>query len=160
MTIKASDFRSAVLNPALDALAPAGIPRTAAADALVFATVAQESLVGTWLVQDGGPALGVGQIEPASLNDLVAALTPAQRLAVQKIATPEPYSVQIVTNLKLAVAMVRLFYYHKPFALAATPTVAWVWDIYKTYYNTAAGAASMGEFVNNLALTDLSLPPR
>lgn len=157
MTIKASDFRTVVLTPAMNALVPAGIPNTLVGSGLVFATIAQESLVGTWLLQSGGPALGIGQIEPASLLDLLNALTPAQSLAVKNASTPDPIATQLGYNLKLATMLVRLFYYHKPFPLAPTLSVNWLWTIYKTYYNTNLGAAQMGAFVDNLALTDLGL---
>ena len=157
MTIIASQFRSLVLTPAMDALVPGGIQASPVAAGLVFATIAQESLVGTWLAQSGGPAIGIGQIEPATLAGLKSALTPKLSSALFAISTPEPWATQVYTNLKLATALVRVFYWQLPFPLAPALSVNWLWNTYKTYYNTAAGAAQMGEFVDNLALTDLGL---
>jgi hypothetical protein len=70
MTINASDFRQFVIEPALMQLAPAGIPVTRTAADLLMATAANETDLGTWLNQKPGPALGVFQIEPASLASL------------------------------------------------------------------------------------------
>lgn len=160
MTIKASDFRAYVLNPAMDALVPAGIPRNPVADALVFATIANESLVGTWLVQSGGgPALGLGQLEPPSETTLWAEMTTAEKAAVSGMMTPESLLTQLPYNLKLATALVRLFYWHKPFPLAAVVTTNWLWTIYRQFYNTSMGAAQMGAFIDNLSLTDIGDVP-
>jgi hypothetical protein len=155
MSIKASQFRQCVLSPTMDLLVPAGIPRNLVADALVFATIAQESLVGTYLIQEGGSAVGIGQIEPATLTALNARLSAAEQAALRGIMTPEPLPVQIITNLKLACAFVRLYYWYLPFPLAPTITAQWLWETYKQYYNTVAGAATEQEFAKSLGLTDL-----
>ena len=142
----------------MDALVPAGIPRNPVADALVFATIANESLVGTWLVQaGGGPAIGIGQLEPGSEMTLWRQLTALEMTALTGMMTPEPLLTQLPYNLKLATALVRMFYWYKPFALAPTITANWLWNTYKTFYNTSAGSAQMGAFIDNLALTDIVL---
>jgi hypothetical protein len=160
LTINAAQFRQYVLEPALDALVPAGIPRNPAADALVLATIAQESLLGTYLAQVDGPALGIGQIEPASLADLITRLTAAEYRACLTLVPPNvTFALSLPSNLQLATALVRLFYWHKPFPLATSVTIAWLWATYKQWYNTSAGAANAAKFVTNLGLTDLEVPP-
>jgi hypothetical protein len=154
MTIVAADFRAYVINPALVALEPAGIPVTKVAADLLMATAAMESAVGTWLTQIAGPALGVFQIEPATLTGLLGRLTVMQAAALNGVATPQPASVQINANLVYAAAVCRLFYWLIPAPLPPD-TVSGLWGYYKTYYNTPAGAATMDDFVAALKLTDL-----
>lgn len=155
MSVRPADFRAYVLNPAMAALVPAGVPRSAVADDLVFATIANESLVGRYLHQLAGPALGIGQIEPATEAALWSELTQPECTALLGMMTPEPVLTQLPYNLKLATAFVRLYYWHRPFALAPVATVGWLWDTYKQYYNTSKGDADMAEFVRNLGFTDI-----
>jgi hypothetical protein len=158
VTINASDFRRFVIAPALDVLAPAGIPVTKVAADLLMATAAMETDLGTWLNQNPGPALGVFQIEPASLTTLMSRLSSIELMAINKVTTPQPIAEQLDTNLLLAAAICRLFYWQVPAPLP-TDTVSGLWTYYKTWYNTAAGAATEDGFISALKLTDLgSLP--
>jgi hypothetical protein len=154
LTINAADFRACIINPALAALVPAGIPVSQVAADLLMATAAMETDLGTWLTQVGGPALGVFQIDPASLASLVAGLTPAEHAALAQIKTLQPWAEQIDTNLLLAAAICRIFYWRVPAPLPPD-TLAGLWGYYKQYYNTAAGAATEAGFVAALKLTDI-----
>lgn len=154
MTIHAAQFRTYVVNPALGVLAAAGIPYSLVAADLLIATAAVETQIGSYLVQQGGPALGVFQIQPASLADLWANLTPRQRDAVQSISTPESPVTQITTNLKFAAAICRLFYWQVPEPLPPH-TEAGLWGYYKRWWNTPAGATTEAEFVAALKLADI-----
>jgi hypothetical protein len=164
MTINASDFRSYVIQPALAALAPAGIPVTKTAGDLLMATAAMETDLGTWLTQVGGPALGVFQIEPESLDNLVSRLSAKQVTALFSVMPAQPTGAEmsgwvaenIEGNLLLAAAICRLFYWQAPFAMPASSTVSRLWTVYKTWYNTAEGGATMADFVTALKLTDLA----
>jgi hypothetical protein len=158
MSITAPDFRRYVIQPALAALAAAGIPATQTAADLLMATAAIESGLGTWLVQEGGPALGVFQIEPPSLDDLEMMLTAPQKAALGALGSSQPLIDQLAGNLVLAAAICRLFYWHIPDPLPAD-TVSGLWGYYKQHYNTSLGAATEAEFLMALKLTDLgSLP--
>jgi hypothetical protein len=119
-----------------------------------MATAANETDLGTWLNQAPGPALGVFQIEPASLTSLVARLSVPQLTVLHGIMTPQRIASQIDSNLVLAAAVCRLFYWQVPAPLPPD-TVSGLWSYYKTYYNTDAGAATMDGFVSALKLTDL-----
>jgi len=154
MTINPTDFRQFVIAPALVALVPAGIPVSKTAADLLMATAANETHLGTWLNQNPGPALGVFQIEPASLASLMARVNGPELTALNGIMTPQPVAVQLDGNLVLAAAICRLFYWQVPDPLPPD-TMSGLWSYYKTHYNTAAGAATMGGFVSALKLTDL-----
>ena len=157
MSINPSDFRSIVINPALSNLSSIIPISTVAAD-LLMATAAVESSLGTYLTQIKGPALGIFQIDPASLSGLQLNLTTPQRVFLANIATPQPYSVQIETNLLLAASICRLFYWQIPAPLPPD-TISGLWSYYKTYYNTALGSTTQSQFLSALKLTDLTSLP-
>lgn len=154
MTIAAADFRACVVNPALGALVPAGVPYSLVAADLLMATAAVETALGSRLVQEAGPALGVFQIEPASLSRLWASLTPGQLAALRPIMTSQSPISQMTYNLVFAAAICRLFYWHVPEPLPPHTTQG-MWEYYKLYYNTPAGAATATEFMAALKLTDI-----
>jgi hypothetical protein len=165
MTINATDFRQEAINPALAALAVAGIPVSQVAADLIMATCAMESALGTWLSQISGPALGVGQIDPTSLMALVANMTAQQADALDPLmgfssgeSLLAALTRQINGNLTLSCAITRLYYWQVAAPLPAD-TVSGLWGYYKEWYNTATGAATEAEFVAALKLTDLGNLP-
>jgi hypothetical protein len=158
VTINAAQFGTQIVSPTLETLAQqASIPYSATAYNLVLGTIAQESLMGTWLVQEGGPALGIGQIEPATLNSLIGSLSAPEAAALARLATPASPAHNVVGNLPYAVALVRLFYWHVPAPLPAN-TVTGLFAYYKQFYNTPTGSATLAQFQQNWALTGISLP--
>ena len=160
MTINATQFASQIVRPTLALLEQvAGIPNSAIAYYLVMGTIANESLLGTFLVQESGPALGVGQIEPATLTGLLARLSTTEKAALARLATPESPAANVVGNLPYAVALVRLFYWHIAAPLPRLASIGELYAYYKLYYNTPAGAATLAQFTQNWALTGISLPP-
>jgi hypothetical protein len=160
MTINAHQFSTQIVIPTLQMLdQKAGIPYTDITYYLVMGTIANESLLGTWLVQEGGPALGLGQIEPATLTSLIAKLTAKETAALSTIATPASSTHNVVANLPYAVALVRLFYWHNaPTPLPVQATIAAIYAYYKQYYNTRGGAATLAGFTQNWTLTGILLP--
>lgn len=155
MTIAAADFRACVVNPALGALVPAGIPYSLVAADLLMATAAVETNLGSYLVQQGGPALGVFQIQPGTLSSLWANLTPAQLTAVRSISTSQSPISQMTYNLVLSAAICRLVYWHNPMPLPPH-TAAGLWDAYKKIWNTEAGKTTEPKFMAALGLTDIT----
>jgi hypothetical protein len=159
MTINPQQFASQVVTPTLQMLdQQAGIPYSDFAFHLVLGTIAQESLMGTYLVQEMGPALGIAQIEPNSLATLLTTLNPPEKAALATLATPATPAHNVVTNLPYAVAIVRLFYWKISAPLPAQSTITALFSYYKQWYNTAAGAATLAQFTQNWALTGISLP--
>lgn len=155
MTIAAADFRACVVNPALGVLDQAGVPYSRTAADLLMATAAVESGIGTYLVQHGGPALGVFQIERESLATLWSRLTPRQLTAMRSVSTPQSPIAQVATNLVFAAAICRLFYWHNPMPLPPH-TAAGLWDAYKKIWNTEAGKTTEPKFMAALGLTDIT----
>lgn len=158
MTINAAQFSAQIVIPTLLTLEQVGkVPYSTVAYHLVIGTVAQESLLGTWLVQEDGPALGLGQIEPATLDGLIASLSVAEAAALAMFAMPTTSAHNVVGSLPYAVAITRLFYWKKPAPLPAD-TVTALFDYYKQWYNTPAGAATLAQWKQNWQFTGIILP--
>jgi hypothetical protein len=155
MTIAAADFRNCVIDPALAALAAAGIPPSRTAADLLMATAAVESALGTWLTQVAGPAKSVFQVEPATLAALLGGLTAEETLALRAVMTPQPVIDQIDGNLVLAAAVARLIYWRVAAPLPPHTAVG-LWAYYKKNWNTAAGATTEVQFLAALRLTDIT----
>lgn len=159
MSIRASDFSTQVIIPALQLLAPAGIPYSKTAHDLLMGTAGQESLMGTYLVQQSGPGAGVFMATPSLVPGVVAKLSPAQQAVLKAVAQNGDLTntTQLVTNLVLAAMVARAWYWLVPASLPAD-TVTGLWGYYKEYYNTAAGAATETQWNTNWGLTGISLP--
>jgi hypothetical protein len=119
-------------------------------------TIAQESLLGTWLVQEDGPALGLGEVEPATLGDLLASLNANESAALAMFAMPTTPEHNVVGSLPYSVAITRLFYWKKAAPLPAD-TVTALFNYYKQWYNTQVGAATLAQWKQNWQLTGISL---
>jgi len=120
---------------------------------LLMATCAQESHLGTYRQQVGGPALGIFQMEPATWNDIWAnylvyhTALAAEVKALQQI--PSLGAREMITNDPLAIAMARVHYLRVPEPLPAMTDLAGLWRYYKAHYNTPQGAATQDEFFAN-----------
>lgn len=157
MSINVTDFRKYVVMPALATLEQyAAIPVTKTAADLLMATAAIESGLGLELVQEaGGPALGVFMIEPPSLHDLLNLLKPSHKAALAILSTQESPDVQVITNLKYAAAICRLFYWRDPNVLPPD-TVSGLWAYYKRIWNTNLGAATFQSFQGAIKVAGLT----
>jgi len=155
VTIDATQFREYVILPALNALAAGGgIPTTTVAADLLMATAAVESALGTWLAQVNGPARGVFQVQPATLGGALAKASQGQHVALMGLMSSRPILDQIDGNLVLAAAVARLIYWQVPAPLPPH-TEAGLWEYYKAYWNTPAGATTEAQFLTALKLTDI-----
>ena len=122
------------------------------AEKLVLGTIAQESKLGTYLHQIRGPALGVGQMEKPTHDDIVARFLKYNvklRKRILRAACVDKFdSAYLVFNLRYAVAFVRIQYYRVPAALPGNnvDSIARYW---KRYYNTSKGRGTVVEFKRN-----------
>jgi len=95
------------------------------AEKLVLGTIAQESKLGTYLHQVKGPALGIGQMERRTHNDIVNRFlkyNQALRMRVLDAACVINFDPNhLVYNLRYAVAFVRIQYYRVPAAHLSPP---------------------------------------
>lgn len=156
MSILASDFSGLVVVPALELLAPAGIPYSKTAHDLLMGTAAQESLLGTYLVQQSGPGVGVFMVTPNLVAAVLMRCSLDVRSAIGAVGDVAS-SGAIASNLTLAAMIARCWYWVVPDALPPD-TVSGLWGYYKRWYNTPAGAATETEWSTNWGLTGISLP--
>lgn len=118
---------------------------------LLMGTAAQESLLGHYIKQVRGPALGMFQMEPATFQDISNRLN---RERLEKIlqllnlkSTPSPKD--MMYNLKLAIIMARYKYLLIPEGLPASHDIEGLARYWKKYYNTPLGRGTENEFIKN-----------
>lgn len=141
-------FRELIVRPALDKLQLYSIDR----EELLVITCAQESLGGTYLMQNDalgypkGPALGIYQMEPVTYRDLFANyLWYNTYLWVRLMGvigspinyTPPPSLLYVNSHFATAVACLQYYRFKEP----VPPTLQGQITYYKRYWNTAEGAA-------------------
>lgn len=111
---------------------------------LLLGTAAQESRFGTFIRQlNGGPALGIFQMEPNTfewLRELYAEKYPeiAQRQAEE-----------LEWDLRLAILFARLRYRTVPQPLPSADSASQIALYWKKYYNTMSGSGKIEEFIAN-----------
>jgi len=118
---------------------------------------AEELLMGTAAVESGfqylhqikGPAIGVFQMEPNTIVDLVGWIEkhPKYRAVVRSYQIePLPAIDQCHGNLYLATALCRLYYYRTPIFIGKE-LAAWA-TLWKSHYNTPLGKGTEQKFID------------
>ena len=133
-------------------LTPLGL-YSADAEELLMATCAQESLLGTYRSQVGGPARGIFQMEPEDHDDIWTNflayhldLSAAIRALSGQLS---PTAEDLVNNDAYAAAMARVHYERAPGALPDAMDLNALWQYYKAHFNTPAGAATQQQFYSH-----------
>lgn len=120
---------------------------------LLLGTAAQESHLGYFLKQIKGPALGIYQIEPATLHDIYSNWLTYKKeisgklteLGVIKLSAES----NLIGNLYYATAMARIHYYRVPEALPDADDIECLARYWKQHYNTPQGRGTEEEFIHN-----------
>jgi hypothetical protein len=147
--INPRDLRRYVIDPMCYMLAEkASVPHPSFIDDLLIATCAQESTMGVHLHQTGrGPALGIYQMEPATIDDLFGNFIMGSarfKPAIDACMIPGiDIKDQIIWNLGFATVVARLNYYR-----VREPLPKSVTDL---------GAATEAQFRDSLKLTDIRI---
>ena len=112
---------------------------------LLLGTAAVESDMGEYLHQIKGPALGIYQMEPATVNDIYVHYL-HYRPSLMKIIDRYKISMvdmnNLVGNLYYATAMARVHYLRVAEALPKADDIEGLASYWKRYYNTSKGAHS------------------
>lgn len=136
MPIDPTQLRTLVVKPVLLSL---GLPSSEVAENLIMGTAAHESHLGDYIEQvGGGPALGIFQMEPATLNDCYENYLDYRADLKAKVdgflaaqpATPDgspDKQQQLATNLAYATAMCRIRYYRRPPRCHQIPMTSMRW---------------------------------
>lgn len=145
-------FRECIVRPALDQLQLYSLER----EELLVMTCAQESLGGTYLMQNDmqgnpkGPALGVYQMEPATYNDLFDSWLGYRTMWWARLVGGQlhkPDISQLIYDMRYATKVAALQYYRFPEAIPLD--VYGQAAYYKKYWNTPAGKATIPEVLFN-----------
>ena len=132
------------------------------AEELLIATAAQESVLGTYLHQESGPACGIYQMEPNTHDSLWNHFLITTHNTGQEITTLgyhilktcnytlRPDASFMTHNLWYASLMARVFYMDIEDPLPHHDDYESIWTYYKTYWNTKFGKATRAEFFANL----------
>lgn len=153
--IDVTDLKEQVIDPVLahlDRVVPG--MQSPSAEMLLLGTAAQESQMGRYLRQHPtGPARGIYQIEPATLQDLLNSLTQHHHdnvlSSMLEWSSPAlPIVDQLAGNLYFSTAVARVNYWRKPFSMPpATPeAMAAIW---KQWWNTENGGGTTVEWLAN-----------
>jgi len=116
---------------------------------LLLGTAAQESHLGTFLVQIKGPAKGIFQIEPHTHDSVwtnYLAFRPELAGKVDSLGS-ENRDLDLVANLAYQVAIARCIYL--PIKEKIPDTREGQAGYWKAYYNTRAGKGSVDEYLSN-----------
>lgn len=162
--INAEHLRLHVIRPTLEYLDPV-IKYSEAAENLIMGTCAQESNMGEFLVQLGnGPALGIYQMEPSTIEDIECNYLSFRRDLSDRIdmfsGESLPTRLDFVTNLAYATAFCRAHYYRRAEPLPDKDDVIGMSHYWKSYWNTIKGKGTVDQFVENYihyVCTDLNL---
>jgi len=153
MSINCKDLRELVVRPTLQHLRL----WSPAAEDMVLGTAAQESGLGTYLHQVGGPALGIYQMEPATHNDIwnnYLEYKPILRKQVEDMLGTSVHDIDsddnsLIGNLYYATAMCRIHYLRVLEAMPVHKDIKGYAAYWKKYYNTPLGAGTEQEFIDN-----------
>lgn len=153
MSITLADCKAAI-DTALSALdLDRAADRFAAADLLLGTAIQESGLIHTRQM-GGGPARGYWQMEPATHDDIwtnYLAYRPelATRLTSLMPSGTRPDPALLETIPTYAAAMARLKYRRAPEALPARGDLEGAARLWKAVYNTAGGAGTEQEFIEN-----------
>lgn len=129
---------------------------------LLLGTAIQESRLTYLKQKGGGPALGLFQIEPRTLDDIYFRYLQREDKKglwerVQQFTTRQDVHVttrqdvcgQVIGNIPFAVVIARIRYLMVPEALPAYDDLEGLGKYYKKYFNTSSGKGEVHEFVEN-----------
>lgn len=124
---------------------------------LLLGTAAHESYMGYYLTQQGGPALGIYQIEPATHYDLWHNYLNYRQTLSEKLrsflpascTTIETMNSQLISNLVYSTAIARMIYYRVTEPLPKANDIASLALYWKKYYNTYLGKGKEEDFISH-----------
>ena len=143
--IDKGQFAEYIIRPALQPLDL----YSAAVERLLLVTASQESKLGTYIHQIGGPALGVFQMEPATHNDIWDNFIAYNQRIKTQLADFVGYhneADRMIYDMQYATIMARLQYRRYPEPIPAVDDQNGMWNLYKLRYNTPKGKATRAQF--------------
>lgn len=153
--LNVSQYRTHVVDPALTHI---GLYSRAASN-LVLGTHVYESKLKHLVQLPNGPALGMGQMEPASFDDLWYRYLDRHldlKLKALDLVTlrwlGEPGATEMIGNMYFACAMTRIKYFSVPAPLPRYDDILGMARYYKQYYNTELGKGTAEGYMEDYNL--------
>lgn len=147
MSINPQQFREHVIRATLQ---PMGL-WSPEAEELLIGTAAHESQLGRYIVQVGGPALGVFQMEGPTWRDLYQTFLVYNNKLMGRIHGVVPMTGRtaehMITDLRYACVMARLKYYRVKDPLPAADDLQGQARYWKQHYNTPKGRGTVEQYV-------------
>ena len=143
MGIDVRELRVHVIRPALVMMCAWSI----SAEDLLIGTCCQESGMGKYLHQVGGPALGIYQMEPRTHDDIWKNLIERKNYDYMAQYSNDPN--RLVYDLRYATIMTRLHYMRFPEPLPSSTDIEGLAGYWKKYYNTDLGHGTVEQFLDN-----------
>lgn len=153
MSFQPDQLRALIVSVLKNAATAHNLPYLYSEDVveLLMMTAAQESLLGKYIEQIKGPALGIFQMEPATLRDMhdnYLRYKPYLTILVEHhMAKGVSWEDQMKGNLPLQIIMARLFYLRVREALPDGMSKHAMAKYYKKYFNTVLGKATTEEAI-------------
>lgn len=122
---------------------------------LLLGTAIQESGLGRYLKQIGGPALGIYQIEPNTHQDIWNHYIKRKTFMFDKLIYLYPQCKEklinelLVYDLRYATIIARLIYYRRPEQLPKFNDIVSHAHYWKNHYNTHLGKGKWSSFIRN-----------
>lgn len=114
---------------------------------LILGTIAQESLMGKYLDQIDGPAIGICQIEPPTFFDILHRRHPYLLKTKYHIASINPAMMHVDNSLSVIIC--RLKYLDASETLPDALDVIALASYWKRYYNTCEGSGCIEDFIKH-----------
>lgn len=156
-------FKTQIIVPTLTAFEDFGLYSEATIN-LMLGTAITESKLSALLQYGGGPALGLFQIEPLTLDDIYHRYLQREdkKELLQKVhqfMTARGIREQVISNLPFAVIMARVRYLMVPEALPSYDDIDGLAKCWKKHFNTPGGKGETYEFVENYKYHVLGIKP-
>lgn len=118
---------------------------------LLLGTAAHESLLGTFLRQKRGPAIGIFQMEPYTYKDIYERISTGLRGALRHVSCTSLRSDHntMEYNLKYAIIMARYKYYLVPHPLPEATNLRALAQYWKKWYNTPLGKGTSARWLED-----------
>jgi hypothetical protein len=149
MSFEASQFRRLIVEVLNDFASHCGRRSIYSEDAveLLMMTAAQETLLGKYIRQVRGPALGVFQMEPGAYHDLFnkyIVTKPWLHNAFELYSSDgASWEHNMIGNIPYQIVLARIYYLRYPEALPSSMDQEAMARYYKRYWNTHLGKATI-----------------
>lgn len=124
------------------------------AEELLVATMAHESLGGTYIIEigrgfDTTPSYGIFDMQTKTHDWIIEQGQAGLQACIVCGFKTLPHAEEMAWNMKYAILMARHYYLTFKEPLPAADDINAIWNYYKQFWNTSAGSAIQAEFIEH-----------